>query len=151
MGFLSVLFFILSLRTNVVFVVIFLSLIAAFGLFTGAYWNIALGNMDIANRCVIVSVPLLSIHPLLGGHGNSSLTLVSCCRPPVPSSSSPLPQDGGSGSPSCWPCSTSPSSSPLETSPPSSRARASVRRLRRPTIWHKLSGWTRGLYTVKQG
>lgn len=42
MGLLCVVYFICSLRTNVVFMVIFLTLICAFGCLAGAYWQ--LGN-----------------------------------------------------------------------------------------------------------
>jgi succinate-acetate transporter protein len=42
MGLLSLIFLICSLRTNVVFVIIFLTLVPAFGCLAGAYWQ--LGN-----------------------------------------------------------------------------------------------------------
>lgn len=57
MGLLCFIYLICSLRTNVVFVVIFASLVIAFGLLTGAYFQIAMGtNADLANRLVVVSL-----------------------------------------------------------------------------------------------
>ncbi|CAD0109135.1 unnamed protein product, partial [Aureobasidium uvarum] len=42
MGVLCLLYFICSLRTNIVFAMIFFTLVLAFGCLTGAYWNLAL-------------------------------------------------------------------------------------------------------------
>lgn len=42
MGLLCLIYFILSLRTNVVFAIIFLTLVPAFGCLAGAYWHLAL-------------------------------------------------------------------------------------------------------------
>lgn len=59
MGLMSLVFMICALRTNIVFVIIFLSLVVAFGLLTGAYWLLAAdfeGNAELARRCVVVSV-----------------------------------------------------------------------------------------------
>ncbi|KAI5212267.1 GPR1/FUN34/YaaH-class plasma membrane protein-like protein [Aureobasidium subglaciale] len=42
MGMLCLLYFICSLRTNVVFAMIFFTLVLAFGCLTGAYWNLAI-------------------------------------------------------------------------------------------------------------
>jgi succinate-acetate transporter protein len=67
MGLLCLMYLVCSLRTNVVFVVIFLTLVLAFGCLTGAYWNNALsfaataaGNTalsatkaKIASRCLV--------------------------------------------------------------------------------------------------
>lgn len=41
MGVLCFLYFILSLRTNIVFALIFLTLVPAFGCLAGAYWHMA--------------------------------------------------------------------------------------------------------------
>lgn len=41
MGVLCLIYFICSLRTNIVFAIIFLTLVAAFGCLTGAYWHMA--------------------------------------------------------------------------------------------------------------
>jgi hypothetical protein len=55
MGFLCLLYLILSLRTNVVFAVIFFTLVIAFALLTGVYWHTAQGNADIASKLLTVS------------------------------------------------------------------------------------------------
>jgi len=53
MGVLCFIYLICSVRTNIVFVVIFASLVVAFGLLTGAYWNIALGNAEFAGKLIV--------------------------------------------------------------------------------------------------
>ncbi|RFU80164.1 gpr1 [Trichoderma arundinaceum] len=63
MGMLCVVFLICSLRTNVVFFTIFLSLIIAFGLLTGAFWALAddfAGNAHYANKLLVVRTPLIT-------------------------------------------------------------------------------------------
>lgn len=58
MGLVSLLFLIASFRTNVVFVSIFLSFVLAFGLLTGAYFQLAsdyVGNAALAHKLVVVS------------------------------------------------------------------------------------------------
>lgn len=62
-GLVCFVFLICSLRTNIVFFLIFLSLICAFGCLAGAYWNLALAYENAANtmaakragRLVVVS------------------------------------------------------------------------------------------------
>lgn len=57
MGLLCIIFLICSLRTNVAFFVIFLSLAIAFGLLTGAFWAQAedfAGNSDYAHKLLVV-------------------------------------------------------------------------------------------------
>lgn len=56
MGLLCIIFLICSLRTNVAFFVIFLSLTIAFGLLTGAFWAQAedfAGNADYAHKLLV--------------------------------------------------------------------------------------------------
>lgn len=53
MGFLSFLFLILALRTNLVFVMIFLTLTGGFCCLAGAYWHTANGNMALASRLTV--------------------------------------------------------------------------------------------------
>ncbi|KAF1987491.1 GPR1/FUN34/YaaH-class plasma membrane protein [Aulographum hederae CBS 113979] len=48
MGLMCFVYLILSLRTNVVFFLIFLTLVPAFGLLTGAYWQLAMPTPDMA-------------------------------------------------------------------------------------------------------
>lgn len=60
MGLVCLIFLICALRTNIVFVAIFLSLMTAFFLLTAARWALAEdfdGNAAIARRCAIVSHP----------------------------------------------------------------------------------------------
>ncbi|PTB40130.1 uncharacterized protein TrAFT101_004829 [Trichoderma asperellum] len=56
MGLLCIIFLVCSLRTNVAFFVIFLSLTIAFGLLTGAFWAMAedfVGNADYAHKLLV--------------------------------------------------------------------------------------------------
>lgn len=65
MGVLCFIYMICALRTNVVFVVIFLSLVVAFGLLAGAFFLQAAdyaANAAAANRCLVVSSPLSPLH-----------------------------------------------------------------------------------------
>ncbi|CZR67631.1 related to Y.lipolytica GPR1 protein and Fun34p [Phialocephala subalpina] len=48
MGVLCLVFLICSLRTNVVYVVVFSTLVVAFGLLTGLHFQLAVGNADLA-------------------------------------------------------------------------------------------------------
>jgi uncharacterized protein len=60
MAVLSVVFLVCALRTNICFVIIFLSLIINFCLLTSAYWLLAAdyaGNAAAANKMVVVSDP----------------------------------------------------------------------------------------------
>ncbi|KAK1239391.1 hypothetical protein MKX07_008879 [Trichoderma sp. CBMAI-0711] len=56
MGLLSLVFLICSLRTNVAFFIIFLTLTIAFGLLTGAYWAMAedfTGNAQFSHKLIV--------------------------------------------------------------------------------------------------
>ena len=55
MGFLCLIYMVCALRTNVVFVLIFASLVPAFGLLTAAYWNLAKGNTSAAGTYQIAA------------------------------------------------------------------------------------------------
>jgi len=55
MGLLCLIYLIAALRTNIVFVVIFATLVPAFGLLAGAYWQLAQGNAEMGGKLVIVS------------------------------------------------------------------------------------------------
>ncbi len=55
MGLLCVVYLICALRTNIVFIIIFATLVAAFGLLTGTYWHLALGNAALAGKLQIAS------------------------------------------------------------------------------------------------
>ena len=78
MGLICLIFLICSLRTNIVFFVIFLSLVGAFGCLAGAYWNLALAYENAANvsaaskasKLVVVSTHLSNAQ---NGHTNELL------------------------------------------------------------------------------
>ncbi len=55
MGLLCLIYLIASLRTNIVFVIIFATLVVAFGLLAGAYWHLAQGNATLGGNLAIVS------------------------------------------------------------------------------------------------
>ncbi|SRR6266536_78332 len=98
MGLLSLIFLICSLRTNVVFVIIFLSLAPAFGCLAGAYWQLgnsyaAAAREDMATAASAASLAgrfqiavARSLRPWLDG-GSSSL---SCLRLSISHSRFPL-------------------------------------------------------------
>lgn len=50
MGLLCLVYLICSLRTNIVFFGIFLTLVCAFGCLAGAYWQISNGNLALAGK-----------------------------------------------------------------------------------------------------
>lgn len=54
MGMLCLIYLVCSLRTNVAFVIIFATLVAAFGLLTAAYWN-NVGNPTYANTLIVAA------------------------------------------------------------------------------------------------
>lgn len=57
MGLLCVFYFVCSLRTNVIFATIFFTLVIALGLLTAGHWQIAQGNVSLAENINIVSPP----------------------------------------------------------------------------------------------
>ncbi|KAI4167200.1 MAG: hypothetical protein LQ348_007704 [Seirophora lacunosa] len=81
MGLICLVFLLCSLRTNVVFVTIFFTLVCAFGCLAGAYFNLALYHQNEANlaaattaaRCLVVSSPFFPFSPHL--YTKSSLPL----------------------------------------------------------------------------
>ena len=56
MGLLCLIYLVASLRTNIIFVIIFATLVIAFGLLAGAYWQIAQGAAALGGKLVIVSI-----------------------------------------------------------------------------------------------
>jgi len=61
MGVLCFIYLICSLRTNVVFVVIFFTLVIAFGLLAGAYWQLANALADNANPATLQKAHRLQV------------------------------------------------------------------------------------------
>lgn len=53
MGVLCLVYMIVALRTNLVFVIIFFSLVMAFGFLAGAFWQLAEGNTALGGRLVV--------------------------------------------------------------------------------------------------
>lgn len=78
MGLLCLIYFICSLRTNVVFALIFFTLVLAFGCLTGAYWNLAIayGNpatsaaraahAATAGKCLVAAGALTFVTDMCG-------------------------------------------------------------------------------------
>jgi len=77
MGVLCLIYFICSLRTNVVFAIIFLTLVPAFGCLTGAYWNLAIAygagaaepiasNVSMAGTLLVVAGALTFVTDMAG-------------------------------------------------------------------------------------
>lgn len=65
LGIVTFIFLLCSVRTNVVFVIIFLSLTMCIGFITGAYWQLAkdyAGNAAFAGKLLVVSSSLSNIH-----------------------------------------------------------------------------------------
>ena len=54
MGVLCLVYLVCSLRTNVVNVVVYLSMVVAFGLLTGQHFQLAQGNVQLADQLQIV-------------------------------------------------------------------------------------------------
>jgi len=55
MGIMCFIYLILSIRTNVVFFLIFFTLVIAFGLLAGAYWQASNGNIALAGRLQVAA------------------------------------------------------------------------------------------------
>lgn len=55
MGLLSAMYLVCALRTNIVFVVIFLGLFLTFVLLAGSYWTFALGQMVLSERLQVAA------------------------------------------------------------------------------------------------
>jgi len=66
MGLLCFVYMICALRTNLVFFLIFMFLVPAFGCLAGAYWHLALGNASAATTLQVAAGALTFIVDLLG-------------------------------------------------------------------------------------
>ena len=66
MGLLSFIFLVVSIRTNIIFVVIFASLTAGFATLTGAFWQDAAGNTALGAKLLGVSGGVLLIGTIVG-------------------------------------------------------------------------------------
>lgn len=57
MALLNVVFLICSIRTDIVHVIIFITLVVAFSTLTGYHFNLALGYNDLASQLQVVRAP----------------------------------------------------------------------------------------------
>ena len=64
-GFTLLSFFIFTLKTNVVFALIFCFVDVGVWCFSAAYWKVSLGEYDLATRLQKVWFPVLRISPLI--------------------------------------------------------------------------------------
>ncbi|OJI96280.1 hypothetical protein ASPVEDRAFT_48517 [Aspergillus versicolor CBS 583.65] len=66
MAVLMLIFMVCALRTNVVYTLIFLSLLMVFLMLSAGYWRLGEGESDVGNRCVIGAGACLFVASLLG-------------------------------------------------------------------------------------
>lgn len=66
MGVLCFVYLVCSLRTNVVFVCIFATLVPAFGCLAGAFWQTANGNVALAGKLQIAAGAITFVTDMLG-------------------------------------------------------------------------------------
>ncbi|KAI9873859.1 MAG: hypothetical protein M1830_010515 [Pleopsidium flavum] len=66
MGLLCLVYLICALRTNIVFLVIFATLVVAFGLLAGTYWHLALGHAALAGKLQIAAGAVLFVTCMAG-------------------------------------------------------------------------------------
>ena len=155
MGVLCLVYLICALRTNIVFLVIFATLVLAFGFLAGAYWQLAQGNAVLGGKLVVVCQSThrryrwktkgnhlgrrcMYVCHLYGGMVSISTWDVFECWAHVPL--------GGSFSPRCWRPSISHSRFRSGTSATSSRAQVCARRRRSNT----LPRWSPNLHVPRQ-
>ncbi len=109
-GLVCLVFLICSLRTNIVFFVIFLSLVFAFACLSAAYWNLALvyenpTNLQAkmrASKLTVVSLSPLHLHLHLHPYESCFANKRMQNRQAAPSLSSRPWPDGGFSSRLCW-------------------------------------------------
>ena len=73
MGLLCLIYLVAALRTNVVFVVIFATLVVAFGLLAGAYWQLAQANDAMGGQLIVVAGAFTFVTCLAGWVCDSNL------------------------------------------------------------------------------
>jgi hypothetical protein len=66
MGFLCLIYMVCALRTNMVFVGIFASLVPAFGCLAGAYWHLAQANVGTATTLIVAGGACTFVTCVLG-------------------------------------------------------------------------------------
>lgn len=80
---LSIVFLIGSLRTNVVFVIIFVAASIGFGLGAGGFFHLAEGNLDVGNKCIVGLGACFFVADLLGWYLLTAAT-IEIMELPVP-------------------------------------------------------------------
>lgn len=91
MGVLCFIYMICSIRTNVAFFIIFLTLVLAFALLTGAFWNLALdGTSATGLACVTAAGACAFVTCVAGWWIFASILLASVDFPIVLPGESPL-------------------------------------------------------------
>lgn len=102
-------FLVCSLRTNIVFMIIFLTLVCAFSCLAGAYWNLALVYENPTNLAATAragKLQIVSYTRYPSPHSDRRTVALThniwACRQAAPSPSSPPWRDGGSSARSCW-------------------------------------------------
>lgn len=83
MGVVCLIFMICSLRTNIAFFIIFLTLVLAFGLLAGTFWQLAEGNMAVAKACQIAAGAFGFLTTVSGWYIFASILLASVDFPLV--------------------------------------------------------------------
>lgn len=64
MAVLMLIFLVCATRTNIIYTLIFLSLLLVFLLLSSAYWQLGDGNGGLGDRCIKVHIHSYIIHPL---------------------------------------------------------------------------------------
>ncbi|KAF2774475.1 hypothetical protein EJ03DRAFT_340597 [Teratosphaeria nubilosa] len=77
MGLLCLIYMICALRTNVVFFIIFLTLVPAFACLAGAYWHIGQGNTALADTLTITAGALTFVTDIAGWYIFAAILLAS--------------------------------------------------------------------------
>ncbi|PNS16342.1 Protein alcS [Sphaceloma murrayae] len=81
MGVLCLIYAIVSLRTNVVFFLIFVILVPAFGLLAGAFWQIALGNTALGLQLQVAGGACTFVVCILGWYIFAAIMMASTDMP----------------------------------------------------------------------
>ena len=77
MGFMSFIYMIVSLRTNIVLVLIFLGLLLTFVFLAGAFWQLGNGQMALGNRLVVGGGACGFVTTLFGWYLFASILMAS--------------------------------------------------------------------------
>lgn len=137
-GLLCLIYMICSLRTNICFFIIFLTLVLAFGLLAGAYFNLALAYKNPTNTGAAAAAKKLVVVSWDTSGWLLRLRAYPSSREEGPASLSRVYPAGGYSLPSCSRRSTFPWHSQSAIYPPYSRAPLSA-----GDLWEKRHRWGR--------